>query len=94
MLPFSTAEYKDAFSGQRLRFSPESRGSGMVWIGEGWEKVGTWKCALQGEKEILEITYNFAREETFLLTVTAVENSVVAAFHLVDRHDGKWEFRV
>ncbi|MGE7778262.1 hypothetical protein ACQKLP_26335 [Chitinophaga sp. NPDC101104] len=94
MLPFSTSEYKDALSGQRIRFSPESRGSGMVWIGEGWEKVGTWKRAPQGEKEILEITYNFAREETFLLTVTGVENGIVAAFRLAGRNDKKWEFRV
>ncbi|WP_126247417.1 hypothetical protein [Chitinophaga rhizosphaerae] len=94
MLPFSTAEYKDVLSGQRLRFPPGSRNGGVVWTGEGWEKVGTWKRALQGEKEVLVITYNFAREETFLLTVIAVENGAIAAFRLTGRHDGKWEFRV
>lgn len=94
MLPFSTAPYHDKRSGHRLRFTPEGRGGGMVWTGDGWEKTGEWRRFLRGNDEVLEISYNYAREETFLLTVTAADEGCITAFRLTDGQAQVWEFAV
>ncbi|WP_346318952.1 hypothetical protein [Chitinophaga sp. YIM B06452] len=92
MLPFPfAAVFRDAVSGQTIRFYPEEEGYKFMWEGTG--KLGTWRFYSNRQGNYLEIAFNYAREETYLFTVLQKEEDVITAFRIKDRSGREQEFR-
>lgn len=69
MLLFVNRYYHDSVSGAVIRFFRKNDENWIAWKEAGWEKLGTWSLTHRQEKIILVFKYNYAREESYVLTV-------------------------
>lgn len=81
--------FKNTASEQTIEFFPEAEGSRFAWRSEGVDKLGTY-CF---DKDHLEISFNYAREERYLFTVLQTEEGEITHFRLKDRWGRETEFR-
>nr|WP_295866369.1 hypothetical protein [uncultured Chitinophaga sp.] len=84
--------YHDAVSGDVIRFFRQGDEDWMEWKGVGWEKLGTWSIVQYPEKTVLTFTYNYAREESFVFTVLALQSGEVTSFRMEDALSRSWDF--
>ncbi|WP_157962860.1 hypothetical protein [Chitinophaga deserti] len=92
LLKFAHTEYYDTVSAQRIRLFPAAQGNQFIWEGDGWEKNGEWQIEAREGTNILHVGFNYAREETYRLTVLDEEAEGIGAFRLKNEAGKEWTF--
>lgn len=92
MLTFAHTEYYEPVSTQQIRLFPASQGSLFIWEGEGWEKNGEWRIEDHGGIRTLQVGFNYAREESYLITILEENTEGISAFRLKNEAGKEWTF--
>lgn len=88
LFPLHTV-FRDVNSDQTIRFFPGTEGYKFIWQSPGTDKHGTYQFL----DDQLELSFNYAREETYGFTILEREGDVVISFRLKDRFGREIDFR-
>lgn len=88
----SPATYQDKGSDATIAFFSDTDNR-FLWQGANLHKLGTYKLRRDQGSDYLELTYNYAREETYKVTVLDMEEGLITGFLLTDGHGQETEFR-
>lgn len=80
--------YQAKGSSSTILFYPESQGRRFKWQ----DKSGTYRVLQREAVYFLELSFNYAREETFQLTILHTTDNIIAHFILSDRQGRDTEF--
>jgi hypothetical protein len=94
MEPFlSPVTYEARESSSFIQFFPESDGQRFVWRGPGADKAGTYQFLEREGAYFLELSYNYAREDTYQFTILHAEDETITRFIIKDSQGRETEFR-
>jgi hypothetical protein len=80
--------YQAKGSSSTIVFYPEAQGRRFIWQ----DKSGTYRVLQREAVYFLELSFNYAREETFQLTILHTANNIITHFILSDRQGRDTEF--
>ncbi|RPD38988.1 hypothetical protein [Chitinophaga barathri] len=80
--------FRDIKTDQTIQFFPDTEGNKLIWKTPGADRFGTYQLL----KDRLEISFNYAREETYLLIILQMEEDTITAFRLKDRLGRETDF--
>lgn len=81
--------FQNISSDQTIRFFPGTEGYRFIWESPGSDKHGTYQFL----NDQLELSFNYAREETYGFTILEREGDLVVSFRLRDRFGREMDFR-
>ncbi|HWK05071.1 MAG TPA: hypothetical protein VNS58_15625 [Puia sp.] len=90
--PSTPAVYQAKDAGSTIKFFSDKEGSQFVWQGTNIDKVGTYQLQRVRNTYHLQLSFNYAREETFIIDFLNYELDTIISFRLTDRHGRKTEF--
>lgn len=89
MLFATRTVFRSVNSDQTIEFYPGTEGHKFIWQSPNADKQGTYRFL----KDQLEISFNYAREETYGFTILEGEVDLVISFRLRDRFGRETDFR-
>lgn len=88
----SILEFSSKESGNGDSLSAKDNGGSFSWRGSQMDRLGTYQLQQTGETYHLELSYNYAREATYLVTFLHSEQDTLISFRLTDHHGRQTEF--
>jgi len=80
--------YQAKGSSSTIQFFPEAQGRRFIWQ----DKTGTYRVLQREAVYFLELSFNYAREETCQLTILHTEENIISHFILSDKQGRDTEF--